>query len=222
MTIIFKIANCYTVFQIPSITRWSFHTSSFLSLLCSIFSSDIYWGTQFNSIIQSCLTLVTPWTAAHQASLSITNSWSLLKLMSIKSVVLSNHLCHPLLLSPSIIPSIRVFSNESALRIRWPKYWSFSFNISPSNEHPGLISFRLNWLDLLAVQGPLKILLQHQNSKASIPWHSAFFFFFFNFIFKLYIIVLVLPNIKMNLPQVYMCSPSWALLPPPSPFQLSL
>ena len=117
------------------------------------------------------------WTAAHQASLSITNSWSLLKLMSIKSVMPSNHviLCHPLLLSPSIFPSIRVFSNESALRIRWPKYWSFSFSISPSNEHSGLISFSMNWLDLLAVQGTLKSLLQHHSSKASILQHSAFF-----------------------------------------------
>ena len=103
---------------------------------------------------------VTPWTAAGQASLSITNSWSLLKLMSIESVMPSNHfiLCHPLLL-PSIFPSIRVFSNESALCIKWPKYWSFSFNISPSNEHSGLISFRMDWLDLLAVQGTLKSLL---------------------------------------------------------------
>ena len=107
----------------------------------------------------------TPRTAAYQASLSITNSWSLLKLMSIGSVMPPNHLilCHPLLLLPSIFPSIRVFSNESALHIRWPKYWSFSFNISPSNEHSGLISFRLDWLDLLAVQGTLKSLLQHHN-----------------------------------------------------------
>ena len=171
----------------------------------------------------------------------------------------SNHLitCHPLLLLPSIFPSIRVFSNESALRIRWPKYWSFSFNISPSNEHPGLISFMMDWLDLLSVQGTLKSLLQHHSLKASILWCSGFFIvqlshpymttgksiawmrrafvdkvmsvlfnmlsrlvitflprskhlFFFNLIlfFKLYIIVLVLPNIKMNPPQVYMCSPS--------------
>ena len=105
-----------------------------------------------------------------QASLSITNSQSSPKLMSIESVMPSNHLilCHPLLLPPSIFPSLRVFSNESALRIRWPKYWSFSFNISPSNEHPGLISFRMDWLDLLAVQGSLKSLLQHHSSKASI------------------------------------------------------
>ena len=121
----------------------------------------------------------TPWTAARQASLSITNSRSLLKLMSIESVMPSNHLilCRPLLLLPSIFPSIRVFSNESALRIRWPKYWSFSFNISPSNEHSGLISFRMDWLDLLAVQGTLKSLLQHHSSKASILQCSAFFIF---------------------------------------------
>ena len=119
----------------------------------------------------------TPWTTACQAFLSITNSWSSLKLMSIESVMTSNHLilCYPLLLLPSIFPSFRIFSNESALHIRWPKYWSFSFNISPSNEHPGLISFRMDWLDLLAVQGTLKSFLQHHSSKASILWHSAFF-----------------------------------------------
>ena len=124
----------------------------------------------------SCVQLfATPWTAAGQASLSITNSQSLLKLMSIESVMQSNHLilCHPLLLPPSIFPSIRVFSNESVLHIRWPKYWSFS--ISPSNEYSGLISFRMDWLDLSAVQGTLKSLLQHQCSKASILCHSAFF-----------------------------------------------
>ena len=122
------------------------------------------------------LVFVTPWTAAHQASLSITNSWSLPKLMSIELVMPSNHLilCHPLLLLPSIFPSIRVFSNESALCIKGPKYWSFSFSISPSNEHPGLISFRMDWLDLLAVQGTLKSLLQHHSSKASILQCSAF------------------------------------------------
>ena len=115
---------------------------------------------------------VTPWTAACQASLSITNSWSLLKLMYIELVMPFNHLilCHPLLLLPSIFPIIRVFSNESVLHIRWLKYWSFSLNISPSNEHPGLI-FRMNWLDLLAVQGTLKSLLQHHSLKASILWH---------------------------------------------------
>ena len=118
----------------------------------------------------------TPWTSAHQASLSITNSQSLLKLMSIKSVTPSNHpiLCYPLLLLPSIFPSIRVFSSESVLCIWWPKYWSFSFSISPSNEYSGLISFRIDWLDLRTVQGTLKSLLQH-NSKESILWWSAFF-----------------------------------------------
>ena len=119
----------------------------------------------------------TPWTTAHRDSLSITNFWSPPKPMSIESVMPSNHLilCHPLLLLPSIFPSIRVFSNESALHIRWPKYWNFRFNISPSNEHPGLISFRMDWLDLPAVQGTLKSLLQHHSSKASILRHSAFF-----------------------------------------------
>ena len=121
--------------------------------------------------------IATPWTAAHQASLSSTNSQSLLKLMSIELVIPSNHLilhC-PLLFLPSIFPSIRVFSKESVLPIRWPKYWSFSFNISPSNEYSGLISFKIYWLDLLAVQGALKSPLQHQSSKASILWCSAFF-----------------------------------------------
>ena len=120
---------------------------------------------------------VTPWTAAHQASLSITKSQSLLKLMSIKLVMSSNHfiLCHPLFFPPSIFPSIRVFSNEPVLYIRWPKYWSFSFNISSSNEHSGLISFSMDWLDLLAVQGTLKSLLQQHSSKASILRCSAFF-----------------------------------------------
>ena len=119
----------------------------------------------------------TPWTAARQASLSITNSRSLLKLMSIESVMPPNYLilCHPLFLLPSIFPSIRVFSNESALHIRWPKYWGFSFSISPSNEHPELSSFRMDWLELLAVQGTLKSLLQHHSSKASILQLSAFF-----------------------------------------------
>ena len=119
----------------------------------------------------------TPWTAARQASLSFTNYQSLLKLMTIELVIPSNHLilCCPLLLLPSVFPSIRVFSNESVLRIRWPKYWIFSFSISPSNEYSGLIYFRKKWLDLLTVQGTLKSLLQHHSSKASIFWHSAFF-----------------------------------------------
>ena len=126
----------------------------------------------------SCVRLfVTPWIAAHQASLSITISWSLLKLISIVLVMPSNHLilCHPLLLLPSMFPSIRVFSSESALHIRWPKYWSFNFSINPSNEYSGLISFRMDWLDLLAVQGTLKSSLQQHSSKASVLWCSAFF-----------------------------------------------
>ena len=136
-------------------------------------------GGKFSSVqsLSRVWLFVTPWTTACQASLSITNSWSPPKPMSIESVMPSNHLilCHPFLLLPSIFPSIRVFSNESALRIRWPKHWSFSFNISASNEHPGLISFRMDWLDLLAVQGTLKSLLQHHSSKASILHHSVFF-----------------------------------------------
>ena len=134
---------------------------------------------QFSSVqsLSSVWLLATPWITARQASLSITNSWSSLKLMSIESVMPSSHLilCRPLLRLPPIPPSIRVFSNDSTLRMRWPKYWSFSFSIIPSTEHPGLISFRMDWLDLLAVQGTLKSLLQHHSSKASILWHSAFF-----------------------------------------------
>ena len=131
---------------------------------------------QFSSISQSCPTLCNPWTATRQTSLSIANSRSLLKLMSIESVMPSNHLilCCPLLLLPSIFPSIRIFSNELLL-FRWPKYSSFSFSISPSNEYSGLISFRMDWLDLLAVQGTLKSHLQHHSSKASVLQHSAFF-----------------------------------------------
>ena len=144
---------------------------------------QLWWSKaiQFSPVAQSCPTLCNPtakrgWTAARQASLSITNSQSLLKLMSIESVMPSNHLilCPPLLL-PSIFPSIRVFTSELALHIRWPKCWRFSFHISPSNEYSGLISFRMDWFDLLAVQGTLKSLLQHHSSKASILWHSAFF-----------------------------------------------
>ena len=134
---------------------------------------------QFSSVqwLSHVQLLATRQTAAHQASLSITNCQSPPKLMSIESVMTSNHLifCRPLLLLPSVFPRIRVFSNGSALRIRWPKYWSFSFNISPSNEHSGLISFRMDWLDLLAVQGTLKSLLQHHSSKASVLQCSAFF-----------------------------------------------
>ena len=146
-------------------------------------SEDSHESTSFERELSSVQSLsrvqlfVTLWTAAHQASLSINNSQRLLKLMSIESVTPSNHLilCHPLLLPPSIFPSNRVFSSESVLYIRWPKYWSFSFSISPSNEYSGLISFRMDWLDLLAVQGTFKSLLQHPSSKASILWCSAFF-----------------------------------------------
>ena len=136
-------------------------------------------SVQFSSVqlLSHARLFATPWTAASQVFLSITNSQSLLTLMSIELVMPSNHLilCHPLLFSPSIFPSIRIFSNESALCLMWPKYWNFSFSISPSNEHPGLISFRMDWLDLLAVQGTLKSLLQHHSPKASILWFSAFF-----------------------------------------------
>ena len=132
---------------------------------------------QFSSVAQSCPTLCNPMNLSRQASLSITNSWSLPKPMSIESMMPPIHLipCRPLLLLAPITPSIRVFSNESTLCIRWPKYWSFSFNISPSNDHPGLISFKMDCLDLLVVQGTLKSLLQHHSSKASIFQHSAFF-----------------------------------------------
>ena len=137
------------------------------------------WPHWFSSVLPLSYVrrFATPRTAARQASLSITNSQSLLKLMSIESVMPSNHLilCQSLLLSPSIFPSIRVFFSESVLYIRWPKYWSFSFSISPSNEYSGLISFRIDWLDLLAIQGTPKSLLQHHSSKTSILWHSAFF-----------------------------------------------
>ena len=143
----------------------------YICVSCFIYSSvqSLNWVWLF----------VTPWTPAYQASLSITNSWSLLKLMSIQSVMPSKHLilCCLLLLLTSIFSSIKVFSNELALRIRWPKYWSFSFSISPSNVYSGLISFRMDWFDLLAVQGTLKSLLHHHSSKASIFWHSAFFMF---------------------------------------------
>ena len=137
---------------------------------------------QLDSSVQFSLSVLSdslqpPWTAAHQASLSITNPQRLLKLMSAESVMLSNHLilCHPLLLLPSLFPSIRVISNESVLHIRWPKYWSLSFSISPFNEHSGLISFRMDWLDILAVQGTLESLLQYHSSKASILWCSTLF-----------------------------------------------
>ena len=144
--------------------------SNYLILCCPLLLS-----VQFSSVAQSCPTLCDPWTAARQASLSITNYQSLLKLLSIESVMPSNHLilCCPLLLLPSIFPNLRAFSNESALHIGWPEYWSFSVNISPSNECSGLISFRMDWLDLFEVQGTLQSLLQHHNSKVSVLWRSV-------------------------------------------------
>ena len=142
-------------------------------------TSGLTWRKTFSSVqsLSRVRLFVTPRIAAHQASLSITNSRSSPRLTSIESVMLPSHLilCHPLLLLPPIPPNIKIFSNESTLLMRWPKYWSFSFNISPSNEHPGLISFRMDWLDLLAVQGTLKSLLQHHSSKASNLQCSAFF-----------------------------------------------
>ena len=140
---------------------------------------DLFSSVQFSSVqsLGRVQIFETPWIAVRQASLSITNSWSSLKLTSFESVMPSSHLilCHPILLLPPTPPSIRVFSNESTLRMRWPKYWSFRFSINPSKEHPGLISFRIDWLDLLAVEGTLKSLLQHHSSKASILQRSAFF-----------------------------------------------
>ena len=146
-----------------------------VNVVC-VYMSVLRDTVQFSSLSHIRL-FATPWTTAHQASLSITNSWSSPKPPSIELVMPLKRLilCHPLLLLPSILPSIRVFSDESALHIRWPKYWSFSFNISLTNEHPGMISFRMDWLDLLAVQGTLKSLLQHHSSKASILLCSAFF-----------------------------------------------
>ena len=147
--------------------------------VCCFGSVRTLLALQFSSVqsLSHVRLSATPWIAARQSSLSITNSQSLLKLMPIESVMPSSHLilCRPLLLLPPIPPSIRVFSSESTPRMRWPKYWSFSFSISPSNEHPGPISFRMNWLDLPAVQGTLKSLHQHHSSKASILWCSAFF-----------------------------------------------
>ena len=160
---------------IPSSYSWKYKGESTES--CSV--SKTGRGHRFSSVqsLSPVWLFATPWTSALQASLSITNTRSSPKPMPIESMMPSSHhiLCCPLLFLPAIPPSIRVFSNESALRIRWPKYWSFSFNISPSNVHPGLISFRMDCLDLLAVQGALKSFLQHHSSKASILWHSAFF-----------------------------------------------
>ena len=155
--------------------------SNHLILFCPLSSCPQSFpaSVQFSSVqlLSRVWFFATPWTAAHQASLSITSSQSFLKLMPIEWVMPHNHLilCHPLLLPPSIFPSIRVFSSELVLLIRWPKYWHFSFSISPSNGYSGLISFRMDWLDLLAVQGTLRSILQHHSSKASVLLYSAFF-----------------------------------------------
>ena len=169
----FPIQQCSAVSQVPgAICTWEFRG-------CGHIRHTLRTQYKFSSVqLLSCVQLfVTPWTAARQASLSITISWSLPKLMFIESMVPSNHLilCCPLLLLPSIFPGIRVFSNELAVCIMWSEHWSFSFSIIPFNEYSGLISFRMDWLDLLAVQGTVKSLLQHHSSKASILRHSAFF-----------------------------------------------
>ena len=162
------------IFTANSLSNCGQNHFSYLVLSLNVTSSEKISFSSVQSLSRVWL-FATPWIAAHQASLSITNSWSLLKPMFIESVMLSSHLilCSPLLLLPPISPIIRDFCNESTLRMRWPKYWSFSFNISPANEHPRLISFRVDWLDLLAVQGTLKSLLQHHSSKASIFQCSA-------------------------------------------------
>ena len=177
----FVSVGCYDTEKDTWIINLVFLLCIYILYSCtSIFLTDISLSLSFSSV-QFRRSVVsnsaTAWIAAHQASLCITNSWSLLKLMPIESVMPSSHLIlsHPLLLLAPIPPNIRVFSNESILRIRWPKYWSFNFSISPSNEHPGLISFRMDWLDFLAVQRALKSLLQHHSSKASIFQCSAFF-----------------------------------------------
>ena len=164
---LFTIARTWKQSRCPSADEW-------VRKLWYIYTMEYSDSVSVQSLSHVRL-FATPWITARQASLSITNSWSLPKLMSIESVMPSSHLilCHPLLLLPPIPPSIRVFSNESSLRIRQSKYWSFSFSINPSNEYPGLISFRMDWLDLLAVQGTLKSLLQHHSSKASMEYYSA-------------------------------------------------
>ena len=150
-----------------------------MTIFLGIYSNELKTSLQ---LLSHVWLFVTPWNVARQTSLSITSSRSLLRLMSIELVMSSNHLilCHPLHLLPSIFPSIRVFSNESVLHIRWPRYWSFRFNINPSNEYSGLISFRMDWLDLLAVQGTLKSHRQHLSSKATVLHHSAFFIVWFS------------------------------------------
>ena len=160
----------WTTRGVPCIVSYWYYLCFFFLIHYEIFNTSVQW-------LSHVRLFATQWTAACQASLSITNSWSLLKLMSIKSVTPSSQLilCRPLLIPAPNPSQLRIFSNESTLHMRWPKYWSFSFSISASNEHPGLISFRMDWLDLLAVQGTLKSLLQHHGSKASILWCSAFF-----------------------------------------------
>ena len=181
--------GCFHVLDIVNSATWTFHQYILSMSFWPTAYKVLGWQKSSFSVFHTILPLssvqslsrvqlfVTPWTAAHQTSLPIINSQNLLRLMSIESVMSSNHLilCWPRLLLTSIFPIIRVFSNESVLRIRWPKYWSFSFSISPSNEYSGLISFRMDWFDPLAVQGILKSLLQHYSSKASILPHSAFF-----------------------------------------------
>ena len=194
----FKIFHCIISFSIPA-TKVIKNKLYFIKINFKLKTDIIeFWSKvifffkwdHFSSVqsLSRVRLFATPWTAVRQASLSITNSQSLLKLKSITSVMPSNHLilCRPLLLPPSIFPSIRVFSNESVLCIRWPKYWSFSFSIIPSNEYSGLISFRIDWLDLLAVQGTLKSLLQYHSSKASILWCSVFFIVLNIFLQRIY------------------------------------
>ena len=179
--IFFQFVQNYYWCSILQFLLWAWDFSQIQYLLYSLCNHFLVIFVRWFSSVQFSHWVVsdsvTPWTAAFQASLSINNSWILLKLMSIKLVLPSNHLilCCPLLLPPSIFPSIRVFSNESVIHIRWPKYWSFSFSINPSKGYSGLISFMMDWLDLLAIQGTPKSLLQHHSSKASILWHSAFF-----------------------------------------------
>ena len=172
------IVNSHQLYHFSCVIFFFFSENQQLQALVASYSQNT-WSVQFSSVqsLSHVHLFVTPWTAACQASLSITNSWSPPKPLSIESMMPSNHLIlyRPLRLPPSIFPGIRVFSNESALHIRWPKYWSFSYNISPSNEHSGLISLMMDWLDLLAVQGTLKSFLQHHSSKASVLQHSAFF-----------------------------------------------
>ena len=175
------LENTITYYSEKKSSHYLYKIDMSRDIHCIVFKEYTMTQTsvQFSSVqsLSHVWLFETPWSAAHQASLSITSSRSLLKLMSIESVMPSKYLilCQPLLLLPSIFPSVRVFSNELFLRIRRPKYWSFSFSISPSNEYSGLISFRIDWLDLLAVQGTLKGLLEHHSSKASILWCSAFF-----------------------------------------------